>query len=84
MPTPFEIIDLCKAQEVKVFDVALPPPTHTPEQIKDNQDRLNRELAKIKPKTDHKKWAKDILKEAKAGHYKFELGVKFANQALGK
>jgi hypothetical protein len=66
-----------------VITSALPKPVHTPEQIKENQDRLNAELAKIKPKRDHKKWAKDILKEAKAGTYKFELGIKFAKDALG-
>lgn len=83
LPLPADIIALCKAQEARHFAVALPKPTHTPEQIKENQDRLNAELAKIKPKRDHKKWAKDILKEAKAGTYKFELGIKFAKDALG-
>lgn len=83
LPTPADVIELCKAQEARAFDVALPKPAHTPEQVQQNKDRLEKEIAKLKPKTDHKKWAKDILKEAEQGLYKFDLGIKFANEALG-
>ena len=83
MPLPVDIIELCKAQEQRVFNVALPKPAHTPEQVQQNKDRLEKEIAKLKPKTDHKKWAKDILKEAEEGLYKFDMGIKFANEALG-
>jgi hypothetical protein len=83
MPLPVDIIELCKAQEQRVFNVALPKPAHTPEQVQQNKDRLEKEIAKLKPKTDHKKWAKDILKEAEEGLYKFDMGIKFAKEALG-
>jgi hypothetical protein len=83
MPMPVDIIDLCKAQEARIITTALPKPIHTPEQIKENQERLNAELAKIKPQRDHRKWAKDILKEVKAGTYKYELGIRFANETMG-
>jgi hypothetical protein len=79
MPLPVDIIDLCKAQEARVITKALPKPTHTPEQIKENQDRLNRELAKIKPKRDHKAWAKVIMAEP-SSH--LDIAVRFAKEAL--
>jgi hypothetical protein len=79
MPLPVDIIDLCKAQEARVITAALPKPTHTPEQIKENQERLNRELSKMKPKRDHKAWAKDIMKTPE----KFpDISLRFAKEAL--
>jgi hypothetical protein len=79
MPLPVDIIDLCKAQEARIITSALPKPTHTPEQIKENQDRLNAELAKIKPKRDHKAWAKEIMKSPEKYP---DISVKFAKEAL--
>jgi hypothetical protein len=79
LPLPADIIALCKAQEARNFATALPKPTHTPEQIKENQERLNRELAKMKPKRDHKAWAKDIMKTPD----KFpDISLRFAKEAL--
>ena len=79
MPLPVDIIDLCKAQEARVITSALPKPVHTPEQIKENQERLNRELAKMKPKRDHKAWAKDIIKTPEMYP---DISLRFAKEAL--
>jgi hypothetical protein len=79
LPLPADIIGLCKAQEARHFATALPKPTHTPEQIKENQDRLNRELAKIKPKRDNKAWAKDIIKTPEMYP---DISLRFAKEAL--
>ena len=79
LPTIADIIELCKAQELKVYDTALPKPKHTEEQIKQNQDRLDQELAKMNKRKDHKKWAKDIM--ANPSQYP-DISVKFAKQAL--
>jgi hypothetical protein len=79
LPLPADIIGLCKAQEARHFATALPKPVHTPEQIKENQERLNRELAKMKPKRDHKAWAKDIMKTPEMYP---DISLRFAKEAL--
>lgn len=79
MPLPVDIIDLCKAQEARVIPKELPKPKHTDEQIKENQERLSRELAKIKPKRDHKAWAKEIMKDPTKYP---DISLRFAKEAL--
>lgn len=79
MPLPVDIIDLCKAQENKVIVAALPKPTHTPEQLKENQQRLNSELAKFKPKRDYRAWAHKII--ANPAAYP-DISLRFAKEAL--
>jgi len=81
MPLPVDIIDLCKAQEARIITAALPKPTHTPEQIKENQQRLNSELAKFKPKRDYRAWAHKII--ANPASYP-DISFRYATEALNQ
>jgi hypothetical protein len=80
LPTIADIIELCKAQEMKTFDVALPKPKHTEEQIKQNQEMLDKEIAKLNKRKDHRKWARDIMANPKNFP---DISIRFAKEALG-
>lgn len=59
LPTIKGIMDLCKPKAG--FNVALPAPRHD-EVSQAGVEKINKLIAEnIKPKTDHKKWAKDAL-----------------------
>lgn len=84
MPTPADILELCKGQEERVFNTALPKPKHTEEQIKQNQERLAIETAKLKKTKSHRQWAHDILRLHGQGQYNFDLGIKYAKEVVGE
>jgi hypothetical protein len=77
LPQPADIIALCKPREDVYF--ALPSPVNYAENKK-HIEELNTFVAKkLKPKTDHKAWAKRII----ANPQNFpEISLKFAKDAL--
>ena len=82
MPTIFDIVSLCKLSKPKEY-IKMLPRNPTPYQIEHNKEKAKELMAKIvlKP-TDFKAWAKRILERQAKGEYRFELGVKFAREAL--
>ena len=58
---------------------ALPKPTMSAEKIEENLKKLNEMTEQIKPKTDHKKWAKDAIANP-AGLP--DITLRFAREAL--
>lgn len=79
VPSPSQIIELCQAQRRYVELPKLPRPQASPEVIKENLEKINK-MAELKPKTDYKKWARDILANPKAYP---DISVRFAKDALG-
>lgn len=82
MPTIFDIVSLCKLFKPKEY-IKMLPRNPTPYQIEHNKEKAKELMAKVvlKP-TDPKAWAKRILERQAKGEYKFELGIKFAREAL--
>ena len=82
MPTVFDIVSLCKTSKPKEY-IKMLPKNPTPYQIEHNKEKAKELMAKVvlKP-TDPKAWAKRILERQAKGEYRFELGVKFAREAL--
>ena len=77
-----EIYSLCKLSKPKEY-IKMLPRNPTPYQIEHNKEKAKELMAKVvlKP-TDPKAWAKRILERQAKGEYRFELGVKFAREAL--
>jgi hypothetical protein len=77
LPQPADIIALCKPREDVYF--ALPSPVNYAENKK-HIEELNTFVAKkLKPKTDHKAWAKRII----ANPQNFpEISLKYAQEAM--
>ncbi len=77
LPQPADIIALCKPREDVYF--ALPSPVNYAENKK-HIEELNTFVAKkLKPKTDHRAWAKRII----ANPQNFpEISLKYAQEAL--
>ena len=82
MPTIFDIVALCKLSKPKEY-IKMLPKNPTPYEIEHNKEKAKELISKIKLKpTDPKGWAKRILERQAKGEYRFELGVKFAREAL--
>ena len=82
MPTIFDIVSLCKLSKPKEY-IKMFPRNPTPYQIEHNKEKAKELISKIELKpTDPKAWAKKILERQTKGNYKFELGIKFAREAL--
>lgn len=82
MPTVFDIVSLCKASKPKEY-IKMLPKNPTPYEILHNKEKAKELISKIEIKpTDPKAWAKRILERQAKGEYRFELGVKFAREAL--
>ena len=77
LPQPADIIALCKPREDVYY--ALPSPVNY-EENKKHVEELNTFVAKkLKPKTDHKAWAKRII----ANPQNFpEISLKYAQEAM--
>lgn len=77
LPQPADIIALCKPREDVYF--ALPSPVNY-EENKKHVEELNTFVAKkLKPKTDHRAWAKRII----ANPQNFpEISLKYAQEAM--
>lgn len=82
MPTIFDIVALCKLSKPKEY-IKMLPKNPTPYEILHNKEKAKELISKVvlKP-TDPKAWAKRILERQAKGEYRFELGVKFAKEAL--
>jgi len=82
MPTIFDIVSLCKLSKPKEY-IKMLPKNPTPYEILHNKVKAKELISKVvlKP-TDPKAWAKRILERQAKGEYRFELGVKFAKEAL--
>jgi len=82
MPTIFDIVSLCKLSKPKEY-IKMLPKNPTPYEILHNKEKAKELISKVvlKP-TDPKAWAKRILERQAKGEYRFELGVKFAKEAL--
>jgi len=82
MPTIFDIVSLCKLSKPKEY-IKMLPKNPTPYEILHNKEKAKELISKVvlKP-TDPKAWAKRILDRQAKGEYRFELGVKFAKEAL--
>ena len=82
MPTIFDIVVLCKLFKPKEY-IKMLPKNPTPYEIEHNKEKAKELISKVvlKP-TDPKSWAKRILERQAKGEYRFELGVKFAREAL--
>jgi len=82
MPTIFDIVSLCKLSKPKEY-IKMLPKNPTPYEILHNKEKAKEFISKVvlKP-TDPKAWAKRILERQAKGEYRFELGVKFAKEAL--
>jgi len=82
MPTIFDIVSLCKLSKPKEY-IKMLPKNPTPYEIEHNKEKAKELISKVvlKP-TDPKAWAKRILERQAKGEYRFDLGVKFAKEAL--
>lgn len=82
MPTIFDIVSLCKLSKPKEY-IKMLPKNPTPYEILHNKEKAKELISKVvlKP-TDPKAWAKRILERQAKGEYRFDLGVKFAKEAL--
>ena len=77
LPQPADIIALCKPREDVYF--ALPSPVNY-EENKKHVEELNTFVAKkLKPKTDHRAWAKRIIANPKNFP---EISLKYAQEAM--
>lgn len=78
-PTPKDIIDLCKAQQVKIEPAKLPSPVSR-ENNKRHAEEFKRAINEVaKPQRDHKAWAKQII--ANPSRYP-AISLDFAREAL--
>lgn len=59
--------------------IALPKSTISAEKVEENLNKIKDITEQIKPKTDYKKWAKDILANPKAYP---DISVRFAKERL--
>lgn len=83
MPTVADILETIKASQPKEFIKALPR-LATNDELKTYHDKMKAITNEIasKPKIDPKAWARKIINDYDKGKYKFEIGVKFAREAL--
>jgi hypothetical protein len=83
MPTVADILETIKANQPKEFIKALPRLT-TNDELKTYHDKMKAITNEIasKPKVDPKAWARKIINDYDKGKYKFEIGLKFAKEAL--
>lgn len=82
-PTLPEFIQLCKANTPSEIHKALPRHL-TDEELAANQRRIQEEVAKLaaNPPRDYKQWARNILRDVKAGIKCNDVAVRFAHEAL--
>ena len=78
LPQPADIIALCKPREDVYF--ALPSPVNYEESKKHVEELTKFVAKKLKPKTDHRAWAKRIIDNPKNFP---EISLKYAQEALG-
>jgi hypothetical protein len=77
LPQPADIIALCKPREDVYY--ALPSPVNYAENKKHIEELNTFVSKKLKPKTDHKAWAKRIIDNPKNFP---EISLKYAQEAL--
>jgi len=80
-PTPYDLKEICKAKQKSKtgFNVALPKPKND-EISQAGVEKINKLVAeKMKPKEDHKAWAKRILENPEVCA---DIAVKMAKEAV--